>query len=57
MADAAYVILTKPSREFTGRFCVDDAVLEDEGVTDFSGYAVNPDLPLAPDFFVEPKKN
>jgi citronellol/citronellal dehydrogenase len=57
MADAAYVILTKPSREFTGRFCVDDAVLEDEGVTDFSGYAVNSDLPLAPDFFVEPKKN
>ena len=56
MADAAYVILTKPSREFTGNFCVDDAVLEDEGITDLSGYAVNPDVPLAPDFFVEPKK-
>ncbi len=56
MADAAYVILTKPSREFTGNFCVDDSVLEDEGITDLSGYAVNPDLPLAPDFFVEPKK-
>ena len=56
MADAAYVILTKPSREFTGNFCVDDAVLEDEGITDLSGYAVNPDVPLAPDFFVEPRK-
>jgi citronellol/citronellal dehydrogenase len=57
MADAAYVILTKPSREFTGHFCVDDAVLEDEGITDLSSYAVNPDMPLAPDFFVEPKKS
>ena len=55
MADAAYVILTRPSNEFTGNFCIDDAVLEDEGVTDLSGYAVNPDVPLAPDFFVEPK--
>jgi citronellol/citronellal dehydrogenase len=56
MADAAYVILTKPSREFTGNFCIDDSVLEDEGVTDLSSYAVNPDVPLAPDFFVEPRK-
>ncbi len=55
MADAAYVILNRPSREFTGHFCVDDSILEDEGITDLSAYAVNPDLPLAPDFFVEPK--
>jgi citronellol/citronellal dehydrogenase len=55
MADAAYVIVTKPSREFTGNFCIDDLVLEGEGITDLNDYAVNPDLPLAPDFFVEPK--
>jgi citronellol/citronellal dehydrogenase len=55
MADAAYVILTKPSREFTGNFCIDDTVIEGEGVSDLSAYAVNPDVPLAPDFFVEPK--
>ena len=55
MADAAYVILNRPSNEFTGFFCVDDSVLEDEGITDLSAYAVNPGLPLAPDFFVEPK--
>ncbi len=55
MADAAYVILTKPSREFTGNFCIDDTVIEGEGITDLSVYAVNPDVPLAPDFFVEPK--
>jgi citronellol/citronellal dehydrogenase len=24
MADAAYCILTQPSREFTGHFCIDD---------------------------------
>jgi len=57
MADAACIILCRPSREFTGNFCVDDAVLEDEGITDLSDYAVNPDLPLAPDFFVEPKSS
>ena len=55
MADAAYAILTRPSREFTGHFCIDDAVLEDAGITDLSSYAVNPDVPLAPDFFVEPR--
>jgi len=55
MADAAYVILTKPSREFTGNFCIDDTVIEGEGIADLSAYAVNPDVPLAPDFFVEPK--
>lgn len=55
MADAAYVIFSKSSREFSGNFCIDDSVIEGEGVTDLSSYAVNPDLPLAPDFFVEPK--
>ena len=55
MADAAYVILTKPSREFTGNFCIDDSVIEGEGITDLSAYAVSPGVPLAPDFFVEPK--
>ena len=34
---------------------VDSEVIEREGVADLSQYAVNPDLPLAPDFFVEPK--
>ena len=39
MADAAYVILTKDSREFTGNFCIDDNLLAENGVTDFSQYA------------------
>ena len=42
MADAAHVILTKPAREFTGNFCIDDVVLHEAGVRDFSRYAVVP---------------
>jgi hypothetical protein len=34
MGDAAYVILTKPSREFTGQFCIDDKQLYASGVRD-----------------------
>jgi len=53
MGDAAYVILTKPSREFTGNFCIDDEVLKSAGVSDFSVYAVDPSAELVADFFVE----
>lgn len=52
MADAAHVMLTKPAREFTGQFCMDDRILADTGVTDFSAYAVDPSQELWPDFFV-----
>ncbi len=52
MADAAHVILTRPSREFTGHFCIDDETLASAGVTDLSKYAVTPGAPLMPDFFV-----
>src|SRR5918994_650412 len=52
LADAAYVIFNKPSREFTGRFLIDDTFLAAEGGTDFERYRVDPSVPLAPDFFV-----
>ena len=52
MADAAHAILTKPSRSFTGNFCVDEDVLRAEGVTDFSRYQVVPGAQLIPDFFL-----
>jgi citronellol/citronellal dehydrogenase len=52
MGDAAYVILTKPSRQFTGQFCIDDKVLYDSGVRDFDRYRVDPSVPLMSDFFV-----
>jgi len=52
MADAAFAVLTKPSRELTGKFLIDDEVLAAEGITDLSGYAVDPSAPLLPDFFI-----
>jgi citronellol/citronellal dehydrogenase len=52
IADAACKIFQKPSREFTGRFLIDDTFLASEGVTDFDQYRVDPTQPLAPDFFV-----
>lgn len=55
MGDAAHIILTRPSREFSGNFCIDDDVLESAGITDLSSYAVDPTMELMPDFFVEPR--
>lgn len=52
MGDAAYYILRRASKSCTGNFFVDDDVLAEEGITDLSAYAVNPDKKLAPDFFV-----
>jgi len=53
MADAAHVILCKPAREFTGRFCIDDLVLHEAGVRDFTKYAAVPGTTkFLPDFFV-----
>ena len=52
MADAAYEILIKDSKEFTGNFCIDDVVLHEAGVKDFSKYASVPFNELMPDFFV-----
>ncbi|WDT78141.1 MAG: hypothetical protein MPW14_13005 [Candidatus Manganitrophus sp.] len=52
MADAAYLILTKSSRECTGNFFLDEALLRSAGITDFDRYAVSPGTPLIPDLFV-----
>jgi citronellol/citronellal dehydrogenase len=55
MADAAFAVLSVPSRECTGNFFVDDEVLRAGGKTDLSEYNVNPkykESQLAPDFFV-----
>jgi citronellol/citronellal dehydrogenase len=52
MGDAAYEIFAKPSRDFTGQFCIDDKVLAAAGVTDFELYRVDASVPLMPDFFV-----
>jgi citronellol/citronellal dehydrogenase len=52
LADAAYIILTRSSREFTGQFCIDDEVLASEGITDLDRYAVEPGGTLQIDFFI-----
>ncbi len=52
MADAAWSILTQPSRECTGCFFVDEDVLREQGTTDFDQYAVTPGEDLLPDFFL-----
>jgi citronellol/citronellal dehydrogenase len=52
MADAAHAILTRPSRECTGNFFIDELVLREAGVTDFSIYSPGATGALAADFFV-----
>ena len=52
MADAAHAILCKPSREFTGNFCIDDLVLHAAGVRDFSVYAAVPGATQIPAGFL-----
>ncbi len=52
VADAAAVILNRPSTANTGNFFIDEEVLREAGVTDFAKYAIDPNSPLMPDFFV-----
>jgi citronellol/citronellal dehydrogenase len=53
MADAAHAILTRPSRQCSGRLMIDTDVLREEGVLDLSSYQVVPGQRLMPDLFVE----
>lgn len=53
LADAAYLILTKDSAEFTGNHCMDDVLLEQHGITDLRPYRLVPGTAkLADDFFL-----
>ena len=52
MADAAYAILCRNSSTCSGNFYIDEAILREEGVTDFDQYAVAPGSELFRDFFV-----
>src|SRR5690242_11985085 len=53
LADAAHAILLRSAREATGNFYLDEDVLTQEGVTDFTPYAVKPGMPLLPDIFLD----
>lgn len=52
MADAAYAILRRRSRECTGNFFIDDTLLYAEGVRDFTAYRVDPVAELRPGMFL-----
>jgi citronellol/citronellal dehydrogenase len=52
LADAAQIVLTRPSRECTGNFFVDEDVLASAGITDLKSYSVDPNAELQPDFFL-----
>ena len=56
-ADAAYAVLKRDSSSCTGNFFLDQDVLEEEGVTDFDQYAIDPEAKLVSDFFVDDNPN
>ena len=49
MADAAYVILSRDSRSYTGNFAIDEDVLKEVGVADLDQYAWVPGLHFSED--------
>ena len=53
VADAAHAILSRPAQGFSGNFLLDEEVLREAGITDFSRYAVDPSKPLLPDLFLD----
>jgi citronellol/citronellal dehydrogenase len=52
VAEAAYYILRRSAANCTGNFFIDEEVLKEEGITDLSQYAVNPNEGLMPDLFI-----
>jgi citronellol/citronellal dehydrogenase len=52
MADAAHAVLVRDARATTGRFFLDEDVLREAGVQDFTRYAMQPGAPLLPDLFL-----
>jgi len=53
VADAAYRIISSPSKAVTGNFFIDEDYLRDCGITDFSQYAENPQAKLITDLFLD----
>jgi citronellol/citronellal dehydrogenase len=52
MADAAYELVLRPSKECSGNFYTDEALLREIGVLDFSRYAVDLEAPLMQALFI-----
>jgi citronellol/citronellal dehydrogenase len=52
-ADAAYAVITRPSREYTGQMLLCEDVLLEAGVTDLDQYAYVPGADLQVDLYVD----
>jgi citronellol/citronellal dehydrogenase len=53
VADAAQIILSRSARGYTGHFAIDEAILQEAGVSDFDVYAMEPGKALLPDLFLD----
>lgn len=56
MADAAYELARRTVQEATGQFFIDEALLREVGVNDFSCYAVDATQPLVQTLFLPLKE-
>lgn len=56
MADAAYELAKRTFEEATGQFFIDEDLLRESGVSDFSRYAVDPAHPLVQTLFLPLKE-
>jgi citronellol/citronellal dehydrogenase len=53
MADAFHAIVTRPSRQCTGQFFLDDAALREAGITDLACYANDPTVRPYTDYLID----
>jgi hypothetical protein len=56
MADAAHALSLRTVEEATGQFFIDEALLRETGIADFSHYAVDPTQPLIQTLFLPLKE-
>lgn len=53
MADAAFYVLTRDSKQCTGQFLIDEQVLMAAGINNFDHYAMQAGVPLYKDLFLD----
>jgi citronellol/citronellal dehydrogenase len=52
LAEAAYYIFCRNAATCSGRFIIDEEILMEEGISDFTKYAVDKNSPLMTDLFL-----
>ena len=53
MADAAYYVLQKDSKKYSGNFYIDEQVLAEEGIKDLDKYSIKPGSKLFTDLYLD----